>query len=145
VASHGQQGRKVAPDEADCHHRVNGLDLISKTMISPGDKVIGGPFHGTIQCFVYSAHIIGAPIDADSVDIGQVGRKLIEGTSPNWFYLIPTFGLWQPRCRCVIHSANRCAHESVGRGRRPYRTVFDTPPPPSLLALSDEVPGGRSG
>jgi 2-aminoadipate transaminase len=40
------------------------LDLIGKTMISPGDKVIveAPTFLATIQCFrLYGAHIIGAP------------------------------------------------------------------------------------
>ena len=60
------------------------LDLIGKTMISPGDKVIveAPTFLATIQCFrLYGAHIIGAPIDADGVDVKQL-EKLIEEHKP---------------------------------------------------------------
>ena len=44
------------------------LDLLGKTMISPGDKVIveGPTFLATIQCFrLYGAQLISAPIDAN--------------------------------------------------------------------------------
>jgi 2-aminoadipate transaminase len=43
------------------------LDLLGKTMISPGDKVIveGPTFLATIQCFrLYGADLVSAPIDA---------------------------------------------------------------------------------
>jgi DNA-binding transcriptional MocR family regulator len=70
------------------------LDLIGKTMISPGDKVIveAPTFLATIQCFrLYGAHIIGAPIDADGVDVDKL-EALIEEHQPKLVYLIPTFG-----------------------------------------------------
>src|SRR6188472_1152784 len=47
------------------------LDLLGKTLISPGDKVIveGPTFLATIQCFrLYGAQLISAPVDADGVD-----------------------------------------------------------------------------
>ena len=43
------------------------LDLLGKTMIGPGDKVIveGPTFLATIQCFrLYGADLVSAPIDA---------------------------------------------------------------------------------
>lgn len=70
------------------------LDLIGKTMISPGDKVIveAPTFLATIQCFrLYGAQIIGAPIDADGVDVDKL-EALIEEHRPKLVYLIPTFG-----------------------------------------------------
>ena len=57
------------------------LDLIGKTMISPGDKVIveAPTFLATIQCFrLYGAHIIGAPIDADGVDVDRLEKLIVE-------------------------------------------------------------------
>ena len=60
------------------------LDLIGKTMISPGDKVIveAPTFLATIQCFrLYGADLIGAPIDADGVDVDKL-EKLIDEHKP---------------------------------------------------------------
>ena len=126
------------------------LDLIGKTMISPGDKVIveAPTFLATIQCFrLYGAHIIGAPIDADGVDVDQL-EKLIEEHQPKLVYLIPTFGnpsgatLSLARRKRILEIAART--QTLVVEDDPYGELyFDTPPPPSLLALSDEVPGSR--
>ena len=46
------------------------LDLLGKTMISPGDKVIveGPTFLATIQCFrLYGAELVSAPVDGHGV------------------------------------------------------------------------------
>ena len=126
------------------------LDLIGKTMISPGDKVIveAPTFLATIQCFrLYGAHIIGAPIDADGVDVDQL-EKLIEEHKPKLVYLIPTFGnpsgatLSLARRKRILEIAAR-THTLVVEDDPYGELYFDTPPPPSLLALSDEVPGSR--
>ncbi len=126
------------------------LDLIGKTMISPGDKVIveAPTFLATIQCFrLYGAHIIGAPIDADGVDVDKL-EKLIEEHKPKLVYLIPTFGnpsgatLSLARRKRILEIAART--QTLVVEDDPYGELyFDTPPPPSLLALSDEVPGSR--
>ncbi|MCF8160889.1 MAG: PLP-dependent aminotransferase family protein [Polaromonas sp.] len=126
------------------------LDLIGKTMISPGDKVIveAPTFLATIQCFrLYGAHIIGAPIDADGVDVDKL-EALIDQHKPKLVYLIPTFGnpsgatLSLARRRRILEIAARTQTLIVEDD--PYGELyFDTPPPPSLLALSDGVPGSR--
>ena len=70
------------------------LDLIGKTMIDPGDKVIveGPTFLATIQCFrLYGADIVSAPIDADGVKVDEL-EKLIVEHKPKFIYLVPTFG-----------------------------------------------------
>ena len=70
------------------------LDLLGKTMISPGDKVIveGPTFLATIQCFrLYGAELVSAPVDADGVNTDEL-EKLIAGHKPKFVYLIPTFG-----------------------------------------------------
>jgi 2-aminoadipate transaminase len=70
------------------------LDLLGKTMISPGDKVIveGPTFLATIQCFrLYGAELISAPIDAHGVKTDEL-EKLIAQHKPKFVYLIPTFG-----------------------------------------------------
>jgi DNA-binding transcriptional MocR family regulator len=126
------------------------LDLIGKTMISPGDKVIveAPTFLATIQCFrLYGAHIIGAPIDADGVDVDQL-EKLIEEHKPKLVYLIPTFG--NPSGATLSLTRRKRILEIAVRTRTlvveddPYGELyFDQPPPPSLLALSDDIPGSR--
>ena len=73
------KGATVAPDGLIVTTgSQQALDLIGKTMISPGDKVIveAPTFLATIQCFrLYGADIYGAPIDADGVQVDkQIGR-----------------------------------------------------------------------
>ena len=126
------------------------LDLIGKTMISPGDKVIveAPTFLATIQCFrLYGAHLIGAPIDADGVDVDQL-EKLIEEHKPKLVYLIPTFG--NPSGATLSLARRKRILEIAVRTRTlvveddPYGELyFDKAPPPSLLALSEQVPGSR--
>jgi 2-aminoadipate transaminase len=145
------KGATVAPDGLIVTTgSQQALDLIGKTMISPGDKVIveAPTFLATIQCFrLYGAHIIGAPIDADGVDVDKL-EQLIEEHKPKLVYLIPTFGnpsgatLSLARRKRILEIAARTKTLVVEDD--PYGELyFDTPPPPSLLALSDGVPGSR--
>src|SRR5665647_3215020 len=116
------------------------LDLIGKTMISPGDKVIveAPTFLATIQCFrLYGANIVGAPIDADGVDVDRL-EKLIEEHKPKLVYLIPTFGnpsgatLSLARRKRVLEIAARTKTLVVEDD--PYGELyFDQPPPPLSL------------
>ena len=126
------------------------LDLIGKTMISPGDKVIveGPTFLATIQCFrLYGADLISAPVDADGVQVDRL-EQLISQHKPKLVYLIPTFGnptgatLSLERRKRVLEIAART--QTLVVEDDPYSELyFDTPPPPSLLSLSDSVPGSR--
>ena len=126
------------------------LDLIGKTMISPGDKVIveGPTFLATIQCFrLYGADLISAPVDAHGVQV-DVLEQLISQHQPKLVYLIPTFGnptgatLSLERRKRVLEIAART--QTLVVEDDPYSELyFDTPPPPSLLSLSDSVPGSR--
>ena len=126
------------------------LDLIGKTMISPGDKVIveGPTFLATIQCFrLYGADLVSAPIDADGVRV-DVLEKLIEQHKPKLVYLIPTFGnpsgatLSLERRKRVLEIAART--QTLVVEDDPYGELyFGDPPPLSMLALSDGVPGSR--
>ena len=126
------------------------LDLIGKCMISPGDKVIveAPTFLATIQCFrLYGAQIINAPIDADGVDVDQL-EELIEEHKPKLVYLIPTFGnpsgatLSLARRKRILEIAAR-THTLVVEDDPYGELYFDQPPPPSMLALSDDIAGSR--
>ncbi len=126
------------------------LDLIGKTMISPGDKVIveAPTFLATIQCFrLYGADIITAPIDGEGVQTDALEQLIIEHR-PKLVYLIPTFGnpsgatLSLARRKRVLELAAQ--YQTLVVEDDPYGDLyFDAAPPPSLLALSSQVPGSR--
>ncbi|MEO5661050.1 MAG: PLP-dependent aminotransferase family protein [Polaromonas sp.] len=126
------------------------LDLLGKTLISPGDKVIveGPTFLATIQCFrLYGAELISAPIDANGVQTDRL-EQLIAEHKPKFVYLIPTFGnpsgvmLSLERRKRVLALAVK--YQTLIVEDDPYGDLyFNDAPPPSLLALSHEVPGSR--
>jgi len=93
MASKGASG--VAPqDLIVTTGSQQALDLIGKTLIDPGDKVIveGPTFLATIQCFrLYGADLVSAPIDGNGVDVDRL-EQLIAEHRPKLVYLIPTFG-----------------------------------------------------
>jgi 2-aminoadipate transaminase len=126
------------------------LDLIGKTMISPGDKVIveAPTFLATIQCFrLYGADLVGAPIDADGVKVDVLEQLIIEH-KPKLIYLIPNFGnpsgamLSLERRKRVLELAVQ--HKVLVIEDDPYGELyFKDAPPPSMLSLSDSIPGSR--
>lgn len=127
-----------------------GLDLLGKTLVSPGDKVIveGPTFLATIQCFrLYGAQLVSAPIDGDGVQVDRLEQLIVEHR-PKFVYLIPTFGnpsgatLTLERRKRILELAVK--HQTLIVEDDPYGDLyFGEAPPPSLLALSHEVPGSR--
>lgn len=127
-----------------------GLDLLGKTMLSPGDKVIveGPTFLATIQCFrLYGAELISAPVDGHGVKTDEL-EKLIAEHKPKFVYLIPTYGnpsgalLTLERRQKVLELAVK--YNTLVVEDDPYGDLyFGDVPPPSLLALSSTVPGSR--
>ena len=145
------KGAKVVPQELIVTTgSQQALDLLGKTMISPGDKVIveGPTFLATIQCFrLYGAQVISAPTDAHGVKTEEL-EQLIEQHQPKFVYLIPTFGnpsgslLSLARRRQVLEMAVK--HQTLIVEDDPYGDLyFGEAPPPSLLALTGSVPGSR--
>jgi 2-aminoadipate transaminase len=126
------------------------LDLLGKTMIDPGDKVIveAPTFLATIQCFrLYGADLVTAPVDAHGVDTEKL-EQLIAQHKPKFVYLIPTFGnpsgatLTRERRLKVLELARK--YKTLVVEDDPYGDLyFGEAPPPSILALSSEVPGSR--
>ena len=145
------KGAKVVPQELIVTTgSQQALDLLGKTMISPGDKVIveGPTFLATIQCFrLYGAQVISAPTDAHGVKTEEL-EQLIAEHQPKFVYLIPTFGnpsgalLRLERRRQVLEMAVK--HQTLIVEDDPYGDLyFGEAPPPSLLALTGSVPGSR--
>ena len=126
------------------------LDLLGKTLISPGDKVIveAPTFLATIQCFrLYGAQLISAPIDENGVKVDEL-EKLIKQHKPKFVYLIPTFGnpsgamLSLERRKRVLELA--IEYQTLIVEDDPYGDLyFGEKPPPSLLALCARHPGAR--
>ena len=126
------------------------LDLLGKCLVDPGSKAIveGPTFLATIQCFrLYGAELISAPIDGEGVQVDELERLITEH-KPKFVYLIPTFGnpsgamLSLERRKRVLELAVK--HQTLIIEDDPYGDLyFDAPPPPSLLALSAQVPGSR--
>jgi len=126
------------------------LDLIGKTMLDPQDTVIveAPTFLATIQCFrLYGPRVIGAPIDAHGVDVDAL-EALVVKHKPKLIYLVPTFGnpsgamLSLERRLRILELAVR--HQVLVVEDDPYGDLyFGEPPPPSLLALTERVPGSR--
>jgi 2-aminoadipate transaminase len=145
------KGVEVAPDGLIVTTgSQQALDLLGKTLISPGDKVIveGPTFLATIQCFrLYGAQLISAPIDAEGVQVDRLEQLIVEH-KPKFVYLIPTFGnpsgamLNLERRRKVLELAVK--HGTVVVEDDPYGDLyFGKAPPPSLMSLTNEVPGSR--
>ena len=126
------------------------LDLIGKTMLDPQDTVIveAPTFLATIQCFrLYGPRVIGTPIDDQGVDVEAL-EALVVKHKPKLIYLVPTFGnpsgamLSLERRLKILELAVR--HQVLVVEDDPYGDLyFGEPPPPSLLALSERVPGSR--
>ena len=127
-----------------------GLDLIGKTMVNPGDKVIveGPTFLATIQCFrLYGADVVTAPIDADGVKVDVLEQLIIEH-KPKFIYLVPTFGnpsgamLSLVRRKRVLELAVQ--YKVLVVEDDPYGELyFAATPPPSLMAMTAQVEGSR--
>ena len=90
---------------------------------------------------------MSAPIDGDGVQTDRL-EQLIAEHKPKFVYLIPTFGnpsgalTTLERRRAILQMAVK--HGTLVVEDDPYGDLyFGEVPPPSLLALSDEVPGSR--
>jgi len=126
------------------------LDLIAKTLLDEGDvALVEAPtFLATIQCFrLYGPQVLGVPIDADGVRVDLLEEMMVQH-KPKLVYLIPTFGnpsgamLSLERRLRVLELAVK--YQTVVVEDDPYGDLyFGEAPPPSLLALSDRVPGSR--
>ena len=126
------------------------LDLVAKTLLNPEDiALVEAPtFLATIQCFrLYGPKVIGVPIDAYGVQVDKL-EAMIQKHKPKLVYVIPTFGnpsgalLTKERRLKILQLAVQ--YQTIVIEDDPYGDLyFGEAPPPSMLALSDQVPGSR--
>jgi DNA-binding transcriptional MocR family regulator len=96
---------------------------------------------------LYGAQLIAAPVDGQGADTDAL-EKLIAEHRPKFMYVIPTFGnptgaLLSLERRLKL-LALAVKYQTLLVEDDPYGDLyFDAPPPPSLLALSAQVPGSR--
>ena len=126
------------------------LDLVAKTLLNPSDiALVEAPtFLATIQCFrLYGPKVLGVPIDAHGVQVDKL-EAMIAQHKPKLVYIIPTFGnpsgalLTKERRLKILQLAVQ--YQTIVIEDDPYGDLyFGDAPPPSMLALSDQVPGSR--
>src|SRR4249920_3797907 len=87
------QGRRPADDELlIASGAIEGLELVSKTVLDPGDvAVIEGPTYlGAIMAFRgYDAELVAVPMDEHGLEVGELEQRLAEGLRPKLLYTIP--------------------------------------------------------
>jgi len=126
------------------------LDLVAKTLLNPQDvALVEAPtFLATIQCFrLYGPKVIGVPLDAHGVQVDKL-ESMMQQHKPKLVYVIPTFGnpsgalLTKERRLKILQLAVQ--YKTIVIEDDPYGDLyFGEAPPPSMLALSDQVPGSR--
>ena len=126
------------------------LDLVAKTLLNPNDvALVEAPtFLATIQCFrLYGPQVLGVPIDAHGVQVDKL-EAMIQQHKPKLVYIIPTFGnpsgalLTKERRLKILQLAVQ--YKTIVIEDDPYGDLyFGEAPPPSMLALSEQVPGSR--
>jgi DNA-binding transcriptional MocR family regulator len=149
MATKGVSGLK-AQDLIVTTGSQQALDLLGKTLMQAGDTVLveAPTFLATIQCFrLYGPKVVGVRVDDQGVDPDALEAAIV-AHRPKAVYLIPTFGnptgalLSEDRRRRILALAVQ--HRVLLIEDDPYGDLyFDEAPPPSLLALSDQVPGSR--
>ncbi len=71
-----------------------GLDLLARSLIDPGDRVVVGDpeYLGALQVFgQYQAQLEPIAMDARGLDTDLLERRLLEGLRPKACYVVPNF------------------------------------------------------
>ena len=120
-----------------------GIDLVARTMIDPGDVVVveAPTYLGALQAFqAQGAELVSVPTDADGINIEAL-KAVMDLRRPRLLYLIPNFAnptgavLSLRRRRQVLALA--VAYGVLVVEDDAYGELyFHEPPPPSLLSLA---------
>ncbi|MFL9945107.1 PLP-dependent aminotransferase family protein [Paraburkholderia agricolaris] len=131
-----------------------GFDLLLRVMVAPGDVVLveQPAYPATLQALkLQAADVVTVPVDRDGLDVAALAAVLEAGTlarPPKLLYTVPTFAnptgatLSLERRMALLKLAAR--HHFLIVEDDPYGDLrFSGTALPSLLALSDQVPGSR--
>lgn len=135
-----------------------GFDLLLRVMVAPGDVVLveQPAYPATLQALkLQEAEVVTVPVDQDGLDVAALAALLEAGTEagtlarpPKLLYTVPTFAnptgatLSLERRMALLKLAAR--HHFLIVEDDPYGDLrFSGAALPSLLALSDQVPGSR--
>ncbi len=138
------------PDRDDLIVTTGGqqaIDLITKTLVDPGDVVIceAPTYPGAVPTFCsYEADVIQVPVDEEGMRIDELEEVLAglarEGRRPKFIYSIPSFQnpagvtLSEPRRRRLVELARE--HEVLVVEDNPYGLLrFEGDPVTPLYAL----------
>ncbi|MBV6273917.1 PLP-dependent aminotransferase family protein [Alcaligenaceae bacterium CGII-47] len=131
-----------------------GWDLLLRVLITPGDSVLveQPTYPATLQSLaLQQAHVVAVSIDEEGLDV-SVLRAMLEKNEfprpPKLLYTIPNFanpsGATMPRERRLELLRLAVQYRLLVVEDDPYGEIrFSGSAVPSLLALSDEVPGSR--
>jgi 2-aminoadipate transaminase len=127
------------------------LDLVTKTLIDPGDVVVaeGPTYPGAVPVFTaYQADVVQIDMDADGMRVDlledELDRLDREGRRPKFIYTVPSFQnpagvtMSQPRRRRLVEIAHE--RELLVLEDNPYGLLrYEGDPPPPLLSLDGGV------
>ncbi len=145
---HNGEGLDITPDNIMITSgSQQGLDLIGKIFIDPGDFVICGlpTYLGGLSAFaVYGAQMKGIPLDDDGMRPDLLEQAILnleeKGKTVKFIYIIPDFqnpaGVTVPRARRleIIRIAER--HDLLIVEDSPYRDIrFEGQPQPLMYSL----------
>jgi len=147
-----------------------GLDLIPKIFINPGDKIICGlpSYLGGIQAFnTYGAELIGIKLDEKGMNAQLLEKALADlrakGEKPKFIYVIPDFqnpaGITMPESRRleIIELAHKydvlivedSPYREIRFNGKPQRTIYQLEGNGQVILLGTMskifVPGFRIG
>ncbi|AKM31066.1 2-aminoadipate aminotransferase [Pandoraea faecigallinarum] len=154
IALMAQRGSPCASDELlVTTGSQQGLDLLLRVMVAPGDVVVTEQpaYPATLQALrLQQAKIVTVPVDANGLDVDHLGGLLREGkiAVPKLLYTVPTFanptGATLSRERRIALLKLAVEYRFVIVEDDPYGDLrFAGDPVPSMLGLTEEVPGSR--
>jgi len=146
------EGMRVAPE--DLIVTTGGqqvIDLVTKTLIDPGDVVIaeGPTYPGAVPVFsAYQADVVQVEMDSDGMRIdlleATLDRLERDGRRPKFIYTVPSFQnpagvtMSKPRRRRLVEVAHE--RELLVLEDNPYGLLrYEGEPPPPLLSLDGGV------
>jgi 2-aminoadipate transaminase len=146
------EGMRVAPE--DLIVTTGGqqvIDLVTKTLIDPGDVVIaeGPTYPGAVPVFsAYQADVVQVDMDADGMRVDLLEETLDrlerDGRRPKFIYTVPSFQnpagvtMSQPRRSRLVEVAHE--RELLVLEDNPYGLLrYEGDPPPPLLSLDGGV------